>query len=317
MQSIKKSIEFFAGEKYRELPYGTIYYVAGTASSALNEYVQAHAESIAEQLNQDGSNWITYRIVYLDALNPLFAPHRDATLYSAMLPTNDYHESDFGFFVARLEITAPELAEEAFSIFFCTLQQMLDEVLDEGHYQEYHFSTTILSATDDSGIRFSVAHREGHEVLFSATSVEPQPLPFTEPSRLEITSGNYQVLLPDYGIAFRFGAQVKALYILFLNHPEGIRIKDIADYKEEFKKIYFYVTTWSDTDRLRDSVNRLFDVCNRNKLDVKKSQCNAEIREVIPNEELNRHYIIEVARGERHKINLDRSLVSMPETLRF
>lgn len=222
MQSLKKSIEFFTGEKYRELPYGTIYYVAGTASSALNEYVQAHAESIGEQLNQNEDNWITCRIVYLDALNPLFAPRRDATLYSAMLPTNDYHESDFGFFVARLDITAPELAEEAFSIFFSTLQQMLDEVLDEGHYQEYHFSTTILSATDDSSIRFSVTHREGHEVLFSATSVEPQPLPFTEPSRLEITSGNYQVLLPDYGIEFRFGAQIKALYILFLRHPEGI-----------------------------------------------------------------------------------------------
>ena len=39
MQSIKKSIKLFSDEKYRELPYGTIYYVAGTASTKINDYV--------------------------------------------------------------------------------------------------------------------------------------------------------------------------------------------------------------------------------------------------------------------------------------
>jgi hypothetical protein len=63
-------------------------------------------------------------------------------------------------------------------------------------------------------------------------------------------------------------------------------------------------------------VDKLLDVCNPNAMNVKKSQCNSAIRQVIPNEELNCHYVIEVVRGEQHKINLDRSLVKLPVVLR-
>ena len=318
MQSIKKSIKLFSDEKYRELPYGTIYYVAGTASAKINDYVLSQIESIEKRINQNASNWVTCRMVYLAADNPFFPAEKKATLYSAMMPVEDIFlaTNDSNFFVARLDITDPELIETAVSEYFDTLQEMFDEILDIGNYKEYHFRKTILSPYEDNGIRFSLTRSQDDEIMFSITMHGPQPLPFTEPSRLEITPNTYQILLPDYGREIRFGAQVKALYILFLKHPEGIRIKEIADYKDEFKKLYFCVTNRSDTEKLRNSVDKLLDVCNRNALDTKKSQCNAKIREIIPNEDLNRHYIIEVARGEQHKINLDRSLVSMPEILR-
>ncbi|MBR2266183.1 MAG: hypothetical protein IJ882_05870 [Paludibacteraceae bacterium] len=138
---------------------------------------------------------------------------------------------------------------------------------------------------------------------------------YNTPSRLEITPFTYHVLLPDYEREIHFTAQVKALYVLFLNHPEGIRMKEIANYKEEYKQLYFQLTNRSDTDKLRGSVERLLDVYNPNSLNVKKSQCNAAIYTAIPEDSLRHYYEIEVNRGQPHKINLDRTLVHMPTDL--
>ena len=189
---------------------------------------------------------------------------------------------------------------------------MLDEVLDQGKFQDSHLRQTIVSA-DDSGIRFSISRKHDDGVMFSIT---PKPFPFTELSRLLITPLTYTVLLPDYDREIHFTAQVKALYVLFLNHPEGIRMKEIADYKEEYIHIYFCLSNRSDTDKLRGSVNKLLDVCNPNALNVKKSQCNSAIRRAIPNNNLCKHYEIEANYGLPHKINLDRSLVTMPDILK-
>lgn len=315
MQSIKKSIKLFTDEKYRALPFGTVYFVEGTASAKINDYVLSQIESIEERINQDTSNWVTCKIVYLKAENPFFPAEKKATLYSAMMPVEDIFlaTNDSDFFVARLDITATDLIETAVSEYFDTLQEMFDEILDTGQYKEYHFRKTILSPYEDSGIRFSITRSQDDEVMFSIT---PKPFPFTELSRLVITPLTYTVLLPDYDREIHFTAQVKALYCLFLNHPEGIRMKEISDYKEEYIHLYFCLTNRSDTDKLRESVNRLLDVCNPNALNVKKSQCNLAIRRAIPNHDLRKHYEIEVNYGLPHKINLDRSLVTMPDNLK-
>lgn len=362
MQSIKKSIEFFSGEKYRNLDYGTIYYVAGTASSEINEYVLSQIDSIEEHLNQNASNWVSCKIVYLTANNPLFPSRENAALYSAMMPEDNILilTDDNNFLVATLIDCEPQNINEAFSRFFSTLQQMFDEVLDKGIYNPNSLGITYLGWTDD-GIRFSIVPKEPDEkgdsptegIRFSISGrgkpgtsqgsdhklpdfrtprdgrllnrdfleevtriPEETPAPSVHPSCLVITENTYSVLLPDWDKEFHFTTQVKALYILFLNHPEGIRMKEIADYKKEFTHIYLQITTWSDVERLREIVDKLLDVCNRNALDAKKSQCNRMIRETISDKNLQKFYEIEVHPGEPHKINLDRSLVSMPDNLR-
>lgn len=50
MQSFRKYIEFFSEDKYRTLDYGTVYYVAGTASSDVNNYILSQIASIAERI---------------------------------------------------------------------------------------------------------------------------------------------------------------------------------------------------------------------------------------------------------------------------
>lgn len=362
MQSIKKSIKLFTDEKYRALPYGTVYFVEGTASAKINDYVLSQIESIEEHINQNEQSWITCKIVYLPTSNPLFPSCENATLYSAMMPEDDMFlvTDDSNFLVGTLVDCEPKHMDEAFSVFFRTLQQMFDEGLDKGTYNPNSLGITYLGWADD-GIRFSIVPKELEEkgdslaegIRFSISGrgipgtsqgldnkwsdfrtprdgrllnrdfleeitriPEETPVPSVHPSHLVITEHTYSVLLPDWDKEFHFTTQVKALYILFLNHPEGIRMKEIADYKKEFTHIYLQITTWSDVERLKEIVDKLLDVCNRNALDAKKSQCNRAIRETISDRNLQKYYEIEVHPGEPHKINLDRSLVIMPDILK-
>lgn len=318
MQRIKKSIEIFCGEKYRNRDYGTIYYVAGTSSSQINEYVSSEMDSIEAHLNRDTGNWVRCKLVYLAANNPFFPSREQAVLYSALLPEegSSIDTDDNAFLVATVMDCGPRNINEVFGLFFTTLQKMFDEVLDEGSYQPDHLGLEYVASGEDH-IRFSAPCGMPLEKMAPASMLDRScPSVNTPPSPLVITPNTYQVLLPDYDKEFPFTTQVKALYILFLNHPEGIRIKEIADYKKEFTHIYLHVTKWGDVDRLKVIVDQLLDVWNRNALDVKKSQCNKKIRETIPDKHLQKYYEIEVNPGEPHKINLDRALVSMPDDLR-
>lgn len=311
MQDFKKSIEFYSDEMYHDLAYGTIYYVPGTSSYELDEYVSAHADQIADRLNNNEHNWVTCHIICIAKDNPLFAPHRNAALYSAMLPMNDTPAGTYGFLMASLDSTQPAMVESAISDYFDTLQQMFDEILnDDDNNDEIRFSGAARMMNLDACCPHAVGRLEKAKSAGIRREVH-----FDQPSRLEITPNTFQVLLPDYHREIRFNAQIKALYVLFLNHPEGIRMKEIGDHKAEFKKLYFYFSNRSNTDQLRDAVERLFDVYSPNALNVKKSQCSEQLKLAIPEDYLRQYYEIEVHRGEPHKINLDRALVSMPDFL--
>jgi len=314
-----QTLEFFRGDKYRDLAFGTVYYVAGRETDAINGFVQRNARRVAKLLNENKDYWVTCRIEYLEADNPYFEAQAQAVLYSPMLPVDDHEGTPF--FVEPL---APDCPTEemciVFDAYFRTLMALFDKVLD-GDLAEldepeeecapcecaYEPEPFLARMSDACGAVF--------KQLESPAPKRRQAKRLNQPSRLEITPYTYHVLLPDYDREIHFTAQVKALYVLFLNHPEGIRMKEIADYKQEYKQLYFYLTNRSDTDKLRDSVEKLLDVCNPNALNVKKSQCNDALCQAIPEEDLRSYYEIEVNRGQPHRIRLDRSLVSMPDNL--
>ena len=51
----------------------------------------------------------------------------------------------------------------------------------------------------------------------------------------------------------------KAVFLLFLAHPEGIIFKDLSDYREELASIYNKLTNQTDDDSVRQSIE---DVTN-------------------------------------------------------
>lgn len=58
-----------------------------------------------------------------------------------------------------------------------------------------------------------------------------------ELSRLQITE-DHRILLPDYDKEVQLQPIDKALFFLFLRHPNGIGIKQLVDYKDELSAIY-------------------------------------------------------------------------------
>ena len=57
-------------------------------------------------------------------------------------------------------------------------------------------------------------------------------------SPLVITE-DYHFLLPEFGNKeVQLSPIHKALYLLFLNHPEGIEFKNLIDYREELLQLY-------------------------------------------------------------------------------
>lgn len=130
----------------------------------------------------------------------------------------------------------------------------------------------------------------------------------TEQSLLKLTvSKNYRLFLGDNRVEVHMEPLVKAVYLLFLAHPEGILFKHLPDYREELTEIYVKLKPYGLTDRAIQSIE---DVTNP-LLNSINEKC-ARIRGAFVgqfDDHMARHYYIDGPRGEAKKISLPRDLV--------
>lgn len=77
-------------------------------------------------------------------------------------------------------------------------------------------------------------------------------------SRLVITK-DYRFLLADYQKEVELQPVHKAVYLLFLAHPEGIEFKYLRDYREELIDYYMATAKMMDKDKIIEGVNHLVD----------------------------------------------------------
>lgn len=77
-------------------------------------------------------------------------------------------------------------------------------------------------------------------------------------SRLVITR-DFRFVLQDYNKEVVLTPVHKALYILFLNHVEGIEFKDLSDHAEELRRLYKLVSPNTDSAKIDETVNRLIN----------------------------------------------------------
>ena len=127
-------------------------------------------------------------------------------------------------------------------------------------------------------------------------------------SRLRITK-DYKIYLSDYfGMEIKMTPLPKAVFLLFLNHPEGIKFSYLPDFRDELLEIYKKVkgpsynessarqSVWAVTDPLNNSIN---EKCSR-------------IRESFVSQfddHLAQFYYVNGEWGEAKKIVLPRDLV--------
>lgn len=70
----------------------------------------------------------------------------------------------------------------------------------------------------------------------------------TKDYRLILANGNREVSLSPIH---------RAVYLLFLHHIEGIEFKRLSEYRDELFDIYKRIMPDGDTEKMKDSVNRL------------------------------------------------------------
>ena len=126
-------------------------------------------------------------------------------------------------------------------------------------------------------------------------------------SRLIITK-DYRILLPEYNdIEVKMEPLVKAVYLLFLKHPEGILFKGLTDYREELLDIYKKLKPMGLNKRtiqsIEDVTNPLLNSINEKCARIR----SAFVKEF--DESLAKNYFVTGERGEAKKIALPRDLV--------
>ena len=77
-------------------------------------------------------------------------------------------------------------------------------------------------------------------------------------SRLVITK-DYRFILEDYHREVELQPVHKAVYLLFLAHPEGIEFKRLADYRAELTRYYMATAKMMDKEKIIEGVDHLVD----------------------------------------------------------
>ena len=75
-------------------------------------------------------------------------------------------------------------------------------------------------------------------------------------SRLLITK-DYRFILTDYQKEVELQPVHKAVYLLFLAHPEGIEFKQLGDYREELMRYYMATAKLMDKEKIIEGVDHL------------------------------------------------------------
>jgi len=125
-------------------------------------------------------------------------------------------------------------------------------------------------------------------------------------SRLTITKGG-TILLTDYNKEVKMEPLTKAVYLLFLKHPEGIAFKALPDYRKELAELYTTIKPLGLNDRVIKSIE---DVTNPllNSINEKCSRVKAAFLSEVDASLADQYYITGKG-GEPKKVTLPRKLI--------
>jgi len=131
-----------------------------------------------------------------------------------------------------------------------------------------------------------------------------------EPSKLEIRGYRKDIFLTDLGdLQVNLNPKEKSIFLLYLNHPEGIKRSHLVDHVAELRSYYAMISSATSNDQINENIQRLVDITENN-MDEVFSRIRKKFRMAIP--DLWTNYAIQSV-GETHKIVLNRELVTFKD----
>lgn len=126
-------------------------------------------------------------------------------------------------------------------------------------------------------------------------------------SRLLITRRN-EIFMSDFdNREIKMDHLSKAVFFLYLRHPEGIRFKDLPEYRDELLQIYMRITGRDNMEDIRKSIDDIADPLG-NAINVKVSRVKSAFRSAV-SDRIARYYYIDGQAGSAKRILLDRDFV--------
>jgi len=176
------------------------------------------------------------------------------------------------------------------------------------HIFESYSQTRLLTHERSIGCVSDLCMKKSDIILKMRTVLYAQNFRQTSaPSMIVIRRGG-RIYLPDYGnIEIKMPTMEKALYILFLRHPQGIYISSLNEYKNELVDIYSRISTRGLMEDMKRRIDEMTNILN-DQISVKISRIKRVFTDAIGNS-LAEHYIIQGENAERKNIKLDRVLV--------
>lgn len=176
-------------------------------------------------------------------------------------------------------------------------EQLKEVVLKE--LEQFHCSI-LLDELKEKVRKLKAYGVENAEIMVAMNEEELFP-------QLIVTKDYKVVLAGEKQVEVEMEPLVKAVYLLFLSHPEGIAFKCLPDYRQELTKIYSEIRPWGLTDRaiqsIEDVTNPLLNSINEKCARIRKTFVT------LLGSNLSENYYIKGERGEAKKIALPRELV--------
>lgn len=123
-----------------------------------------------------------------------------------------------------------------------------------------------------------------------------------------LVSRHHRILFPDQGnLEAKMPSLARTVYLFFLNHPEGIRLADLCDYRAELMHLYERTSGSGNPDAMHQSIARLTDL-REGTLNQNLSRIRKTLTDTL-GETLAAPYQIVGEAGERYGVKLERELV--------
>ena len=118
---------------------------------------------------------------------------------------------------------------------------------------------------------------------------------------------DYRIELPLYGKEIELPPVQKAIYLLFLKHPEGIYFKNLPDYEEELYHIYRKLAIRGTKEKHVQTVKDLVDPLG-NSMNEKCSLIKKRILAIL-DDCMAKHYYISGEKGELKRIDMKPEMI--------
>jgi len=144
----------------------------------------------------------------------------------------------------------------------------------------------------------------GNDLLQSLSRLAPKPVSPV------LVDEHFRILLPGYDMEIKMNALWKAIYILFLRHPEGIVLKQMPSFRDELAHIY-YAMGCGEYERMEATLD---DVTMPGSDNFRQylSKINHAFTSVLA-ADLAQHYIISGQRGKEYRIRAKSEVAQMTD----